>query len=89
MISKASEYDDVKFAAGDKGIINELLKKSLVRYKESVKVKELWEKIFYCIQIVLGDIKIDGAYGVTFNSDCQRIVEKAGRLAKGTDVMKM
>lgn len=51
-LAKAEEFEDVKFAPGDKGIINQILKDQKVRFKETTgKIKEVWEKIFYSIQV--------------------------------------
>lgn len=52
ILAKSEEFIEVKFAAGDKGTINRLLKESKVRFKESSgRIKEVWEKIFYSIQV--------------------------------------
>lgn len=53
ILSKSHEFIDIKFASGDKGIINQILKENKVRFKEtSGKIKEIWEKIFYSIQVI-------------------------------------
>lgn len=52
LLSKADEFGEIKFSAGDKGIVNEALKESKVRFKEtSGKIKDIWEKIFYAVQV--------------------------------------
>jgi hypothetical protein len=52
LLSRAEEFAETKFTAGDKGIINETLKGCKVRLKETTgRIKEIWEKIFYSVQV--------------------------------------
>lgn len=79
----ASEYNELKFNSGDKGILNKAVKDPLLRFKESTKIKEIWEKVFYLIQISLADISVQVTNNVTFQKEMTWILSLASKLIKG------
>jgi hypothetical protein len=80
----ASEYNELKFNSGDKGSLNKAIKDPKLRFKESSKIKEIWEKVFYLIQISLADISAQVTNNVTFQKEITWILSVASKLIKGT-----
>lgn len=79
----ASEFHEIKFNSGDKGILNKAIKDPLLRFKENSKIKEIWEKIFYSIQISLADIPVQTSNNVIYQKEINWILALASKLIKG------
>ena len=50
-LSKAEEFADMKFQPGEKGYLNEVIKKKELRYNVKGKLQDKWQRIFCLIQV--------------------------------------
>ncbi|KAL7753025.1 ATP-dependent DNA helicase MER3 [Sorochytrium milnesiophthora] len=56
-LSQAEEFSSTRYHAGEKGTLNELNKSELIRFPLKGKVKDLEDKIFLLLQVVLGSVQ--------------------------------
>ena len=80
-ISKSGEFEELRFQPGDKSILNEAIKDSRIRYRDSEKLKYPWQRIFYLLQITLGDIAVS-KYGHQQVQEIQWIFTRSHRIIR-------
>ena len=89
-MAQSREFQDLRFSPGDKSILNSMSKDpKLVRFKildgGGGKVKDIWHKVFYLIQVCLEGGSIDNKddqLSYSLVQDSQVIFQQAHRIVK-------
>lgn len=80
-VSKSGEFEELRFQPGDKSILNEAIKDSRIRYRDAEKLKHPWQRIFYLLQITLGDVAVS-RYGHQQAQEMQWIFTRSQRIIR-------
>jgi ATP-dependent DNA helicase HFM1/MER3 len=82
LFCQAEEFAEVRFR-NDKTILNNINKHPLIKYTTNKRVSTVHEKVFLCIQVILGDIVIPEKER-WFLNECNLIVILAKRVIRGS-----